>query len=45
MQAPSRYDKLGFKVVLEKDWLDLSLNLMIHGESPQEIREKLKTAI
>lgn len=45
MQAPSRYDKLGFKVVLEKDWLDLSLSLMMHGKSPQEIREKLKADI
>ena len=45
MQAPSRYEKLGFKVVLERDWLDLTVNLVIQGKTSAEIREILRSDI
>lgn len=45
MRAPSRYEKLGFKVVLEKDWLDLTVNLVIQGKPNKESREILRSSI
>ena len=45
MRAPSRYEKLGFKVVLEKDWLDLTVNLVIQGKTSAESREILRSGI
>ncbi len=45
MKKLSRYEKLGFKVVLEKSWMDLSLDLMLQGKEPQEIRDILKKDI
>lgn len=45
MKKTSRYEKLGFKVVLERSWLDLALDLMLQKKSPDEIRETLKEAI
>ena len=45
MQNVSRYDKLGFKVVLEREWLDLTVNLMLQRRPVKEIRETLQHII
>ena len=45
MQNASRYEKLGFKVVLEREWLDLSVNLMLQRKPVKEIRETLQHII
>lgn len=45
MQNASRYEKLGFKVILEREWLDLSVNLMLQRKSVKEIRETLQHTI
>ena len=45
MQNISRYNKLGFKVVLEQSWLDLALNLALQRKPVNDSRELLRTTI
>ncbi len=45
MQNTSRYDKLGFKIVLEREWLDLSVNLLLQQKTVKEIRGTLQHVI
>lgn len=45
MQPTSRYEKLGFKQILERSWLDFSINLLLHGKNPQEARKLLMEVI
>lgn len=45
MQNASRYEKLGFKVVLARECLDLSVNLMLQRKPVKEIRETLQNTI
>ena len=45
MQSISRYNKLGFKVVLEQSWLDLALNLALQRKPVNDSRELLRTTI
>ena len=45
MKKISRYEKLGFKVVLEQSWLNLTLDLLLQQKTVAEIREILNEAI
>ena len=45
MQSASRYEKLGFKQILERQWLDLAVNLLLQGKTTKEARQIIMNSI